>query len=217
MRGQYRHRPGEPPACTGLARWRVRLGQDGRTPTDSDGWQPPAGPSECQLVEPDYGKAPPLSVMSVMFLHGGWIHLLGNMLFLFVFGNNVEDRLGRLRYLLFYRGLRIPRDVRVRTVRPEQRADARGCVRRDRRGPRCLPGDVPAHPGDQPDPVALLHPGTPAGTTDPGDRTCPAGRTVGSDPTHQPHCRTPDAYRNAAAILSPEASVRLRRTRDQRP
>jgi len=39
-----------------------------------------------------------------MFLHGSWLHLLGNMLFLFVFGNNVEDRFGRLRYLLFYLG-----------------------------------------------------------------------------------------------------------------
>jgi membrane associated rhomboid family serine protease len=39
-----------------------------------------------------------------MFLHGGWLHLGGNMLFLFVFGNNVEDRLGRLKYLLFYIG-----------------------------------------------------------------------------------------------------------------
>jgi membrane associated rhomboid family serine protease len=39
-----------------------------------------------------------------MFLHGGWLHLLGNLLFLYVFGNNVEDRLGRLKYLLFYLG-----------------------------------------------------------------------------------------------------------------
>lgn len=37
-----------------------------------------------------------------LFLHGGWMHLLGNMLFLWVFGNNVEDRLGRLRFLPFY-------------------------------------------------------------------------------------------------------------------
>ena len=37
-----------------------------------------------------------------MFPHAGWLHLLGNMLFLWVFGNNVEDRLGRIRYLLFY-------------------------------------------------------------------------------------------------------------------
>jgi membrane associated rhomboid family serine protease len=50
----------------------------------------------------DYHKSPVLSVLSAMFLHGGWLHLLGNMLFLYVFGNNVEDRLGRIRYLLFY-------------------------------------------------------------------------------------------------------------------
>jgi membrane associated rhomboid family serine protease len=50
-----------------------------------------------------YPDIPPaLTVLSAMFAHGGWAHLLGNMLFLFVFGNNVEDRIGRMRYLLFY-------------------------------------------------------------------------------------------------------------------
>lgn len=62
----------------------------------------PAGPGRCLLTTPAFDKVPLLSVASAMFLHGGWAHLLGNMLFLFVFGNNVEDRLGRLRYLLFY-------------------------------------------------------------------------------------------------------------------
>jgi membrane associated rhomboid family serine protease len=37
-----------------------------------------------------------------MFLHGGWLHILGNMLFLWIFGNNVEDLFGRLRFLFFY-------------------------------------------------------------------------------------------------------------------
>ena len=37
-----------------------------------------------------------------MFLHGGWLHFLGNMLFLWVFGDNIEERLGKLRYLVFY-------------------------------------------------------------------------------------------------------------------
>jgi len=41
-------------------------------------------------------------LMSSMFLHGGWFHLLGNMLYLWVFGDNVEDRLGHWGYLLFY-------------------------------------------------------------------------------------------------------------------
>lgn len=37
-----------------------------------------------------------------MFLHGGWLHLIGNMLYLYVFGDNVEDRMGHFKYLLFY-------------------------------------------------------------------------------------------------------------------
>ncbi len=40
--------------------------------------------------------------VSSMFLHGGWLHVLGNMLFLYIFGDNVEDRMGHGRYLLFY-------------------------------------------------------------------------------------------------------------------
>jgi membrane associated rhomboid family serine protease len=41
-------------------------------------------------------------VFSSMFMHGGWIHFLGNMLFLWIFGNNVEDALGAVRFLLWY-------------------------------------------------------------------------------------------------------------------
>jgi membrane associated rhomboid family serine protease len=42
------------------------------------------------------------TLLSYMFLHGGLLHLGGNLLFLYIFGDNVEDRLGHLRYLLFY-------------------------------------------------------------------------------------------------------------------
>ena len=56
----------------------------------------------CVIGPPEYVKIPVLSVLTAMFLHGSWLHLLGNMLFLWVFGNNIEDRLGRPRYLLFY-------------------------------------------------------------------------------------------------------------------
>jgi membrane associated rhomboid family serine protease len=45
---------------------------------------------------------PPLTVFTSMFLHGGFLHLGGNLLFLWVFGNNVEDALGRVRFLLYY-------------------------------------------------------------------------------------------------------------------
>ncbi|MCB9831376.1 MAG: rhomboid family intramembrane serine protease [Planctomycetes bacterium] len=43
-----------------------------------------------------------LTLLTSMFLHGGWMHLIGNMVFLWVFGNNIEDAVGRLRYLVFY-------------------------------------------------------------------------------------------------------------------
>lgn len=56
----------------------------------------------CLRVTPSYDKTPVLSVLFAMFLHGGWLHLFGNMLFLLIFGNNVEDRMGRLRFLVFY-------------------------------------------------------------------------------------------------------------------
>ena len=62
----------------------------------------PAASGGCVAVRPSYTKIPALSVLTAMFLHGGLLHLLGNMLFLFVFGNNVEDRLGHARYLFFY-------------------------------------------------------------------------------------------------------------------
>jgi membrane associated rhomboid family serine protease len=41
-------------------------------------------------------------LITSMFLHGSWMHLLGNMWFLWIFGNNVEDSMGRLRFLVFY-------------------------------------------------------------------------------------------------------------------
>jgi membrane associated rhomboid family serine protease len=42
------------------------------------------------------------SAFSSMFMHASWLHILGNMLFLWIFGNNVEDAIGRLRFLLWY-------------------------------------------------------------------------------------------------------------------
>jgi membrane associated rhomboid family serine protease len=48
------------------------------------------------------GSVPILTLLTSMFMHGGLLHLGGNMLYLWIFGNNVEDRLGHLRFLLFY-------------------------------------------------------------------------------------------------------------------
>ena len=52
---------------------------------------------------PPIGVVPPWgTVLTSMFIHGGFLHLIGNMLYLFVFGDNVEDRLGHLPFLIFY-------------------------------------------------------------------------------------------------------------------
>ncbi|MBO0832000.1 MAG: rhomboid family intramembrane serine protease [Actinobacteria bacterium] len=60
------------------------------------------GQTGCVVQRPGFRKIPWLSVLWSMFLHAGWLHLLGNMLFLIVFGNNIEDRLRRLPFLIFY-------------------------------------------------------------------------------------------------------------------
>jgi len=44
----------------------------------------------------------PYQLLTHMFLHGSWLHIIGNMWFLWVFGDNVEDRLGKIRYAVFY-------------------------------------------------------------------------------------------------------------------
>jgi membrane associated rhomboid family serine protease len=57
------------------------------------------------IVERDLGPAaisPWLTMLTCIFLHGGWMHFLGNMWFLYIFGDNVEDRFGHLGYAIFY-------------------------------------------------------------------------------------------------------------------
>ncbi len=49
-----------------------------------------------------YLVPPWLTVFTSMFLHGGWLHLIGNMLYLWIFGNNIEDVLGHVGFVLFY-------------------------------------------------------------------------------------------------------------------
>ncbi len=52
--------------------------------------------------EPVSRLLPPLALIASMFLHGGFFHLFGNMLYLWIFGNNIEDFLGPFRFILFY-------------------------------------------------------------------------------------------------------------------
>jgi membrane associated rhomboid family serine protease len=64
-----------------------------------EGISVPMGPQTACLLGTDQTWFTPVTSM---FLHGGWFHLIGNMWFLWVFGNNVEDSMGRLRFLAFY-------------------------------------------------------------------------------------------------------------------
>jgi membrane associated rhomboid family serine protease len=77
-------------------------GLDARAALDAD-LGPGAGVDVQALMQqecPD--KSWWLAIFVAMFLHGGWFHIAGNMLFLWIFGNNVEDRLGYVVYPLFY-------------------------------------------------------------------------------------------------------------------
>jgi membrane associated rhomboid family serine protease len=73
----------------------ITTGQDLTTPQQVEGLPDPVpqapGPSPIWLT-----------LFSSMFMHGGWLHLLGNMLFLWIFGDNVEHRIGHVTYLAFY-------------------------------------------------------------------------------------------------------------------
>jgi membrane associated rhomboid family serine protease len=68
----------------------------GRLP---DGFTVPMSRSTVCVITGERSWVTPLSSM---FMHGGWFHLIGNMWFLWVFGNNVEDSMGHFRYLTFY-------------------------------------------------------------------------------------------------------------------
>jgi rhomboid family protein len=63
--------------------------------------QPGAGPDGC--TDKDQGLAATwITLFTSMFMHGGLLHLAGNMLFLWIFGNNIEDAMGRLKFVAFY-------------------------------------------------------------------------------------------------------------------
>jgi membrane associated rhomboid family serine protease len=90
-------------ACCGVFLWQrsLDLGQARRV-VDALGAIPAVLTTDARLPQdlqwiPRYGTP-----FTSMFLHGGWMHLLGNMLFLWIYGDNVEDGLGHLRFLLFY-------------------------------------------------------------------------------------------------------------------
>ncbi len=89
--------------CTGVFLWQRSLdAASGRQAVAALGAIPAVLLTEARLPY-DLQWIPRFaSPVTSMFLHGGWMHLLGNMLFLWIYGNNVEDALGHARYLAFY-------------------------------------------------------------------------------------------------------------------
>ena len=69
-----------------------------------DGYYPCAlhGPCDIQAPFSVHPLAWSVALFTAMFMHASWQHILGNMLFLWIFGNNVEDAMGRVRFLLWY-------------------------------------------------------------------------------------------------------------------
>ncbi|GAB4288330.1 MAG: rhomboid family intramembrane serine protease [Coriobacteriia bacterium] len=77
-------------------------------------WESTLSPAQLQALADTWAVVPsrlladPFSareaatVVAAMFLHGGWLHVLGNMLYLWIFGNNIEDRLGHVGFIGFY-------------------------------------------------------------------------------------------------------------------
>jgi membrane associated rhomboid family serine protease len=68
---------------------------------DYFGFNSGVDPRDLAIVCPS-GDRPAITVFTAMFMHAGWAHIIGNMLFLWIFGDNVEDYLGHVRYLFFY-------------------------------------------------------------------------------------------------------------------
>ena len=90
-------------ACVAVFLWQRTLDLDaGRRAVDALGAIPAVVVTDARLPidlrwVPRYA-----SLFTYMFLHGGWLHLLGNMLYLWIYGDNVEDAMGHARYLVFY-------------------------------------------------------------------------------------------------------------------
>ena len=88
--------------CTLVFFWQLSLGAHAEAMIQALGVMPAALFGK-QTLSPEFMQVPAvLTVVTSMFLHGGWMHLIGNMLYLWIFGNNVEDVMGHGRFVVFY-------------------------------------------------------------------------------------------------------------------
>ncbi len=82
--------------------WQMSLGEEMQRVVYSLGMIPASLFGEKSLP-PELAVVPAwMTLFTSMFMHGGWMHLIGNMLYLWIFGNNVEDAMGHARFILFY-------------------------------------------------------------------------------------------------------------------
>lgn len=89
-------------ACVLVFLWEAALGPRMEAAVYSFGFIPDVLLGDAQLPA-DLSVVPPwLTIFTSMFLHGSWMHLIGNMLYLWIFADNVEDRLGHGRFIVFY-------------------------------------------------------------------------------------------------------------------
>jgi len=89
-------------SCTLVFLWQLSLGAGGQRAVYGLGVIP-AVLLDNKMLDPSLVMVPAAAtVVTSMFLHGGWMHLIGNMLYLWIFGNNVEDIMGHSRFVAFY-------------------------------------------------------------------------------------------------------------------
>ena len=86
--------------CVIVFLWEIMLGNEAEQAIYQLGFVPAVFFGRAGFEQPWIPSE--LSIVTSMFMHGGWMHLLGNMLYLWIFGDNVEDRVGHPRYVLFY-------------------------------------------------------------------------------------------------------------------
>jgi len=89
-------------ACVAVFLWEVSLGERAEAAIYAFGLVPDVLMGHAHLPHRLALVPPWLTVFTSMFLHGGWMHLIGNMLYVWIFADNVEDRMGHSRFFVFY-------------------------------------------------------------------------------------------------------------------
>jgi membrane associated rhomboid family serine protease len=88
--------------CVAVFLWEVSLGTQMGAAIYVLGFIPAALFGHAQSLRGFIHLPPAATLFTSMFVHGGWLHIGGNMLYLAIFGNNIEDAMGHVRYLVFY-------------------------------------------------------------------------------------------------------------------